>query len=246
MMNGHRLPATCSAVAVGAFAVICVAAGPVRLVAAAILLGAFVGAIWLLQRAQFAALGPAVGLALASLILIGLALAAAGLLDVDALAAAIGASTLAIAWLNTVWLGTAWAGPRHQATENDAAERTSWRKRPSPLAIGGAVLFAAAAACSVHYSADSATADSDQASTPALWAYPAAGRLDVGVWQPDDQGSASLRIVVTQAGTTIAFWPDVRLAPGQTWRARPVALRGDAPTQVVAYQGRTVVARLSG
>jgi hypothetical protein len=235
------LAAACSAVTVVAVVVTGLSTGPVRLAAAAILLAAFVGAGWLLQRAQFAALGPAVGLALACLILIGLALAAVGALSVGAIASALGAVTLAAAWASTTL---------HPA----AAEAAEWRtplKRPSSFAVGGAVIFAAAAACSVHYSAASATADSDRASSPALWAYPVGDQLDVGVRQPAGRqpaghGLTSLRIVVTQAGVAIATWKDIRVAPGQTWQAPPVALTGDGPTQVVAFQGRSVVARLSG
>lgn len=246
MMHGYRLPAACSAVTVAAFGVLCVSAGPVRLAAAAMLLGTFVGAIWFLDRAQFAALGPAVGLALAGLILIGLALAAAGALTIDVIAAAIGASTLAAFWASTAWASTAWASALHPAAPAAAAEWSTRRKLPSPFAVGGAVIFATAAACAVHYSAASATADSDQASSPALWAYPAGDRLDVGVLQPAGQGSTSLRIVVTQAGVTIAVWKDVRVGPGQTWEAPPIALRGDGPTQVAAFRGGSVVASLSG
>lgn len=235
--------AACSAVTVTAFGVICLSTGPVRLTAAAMLLGAFVGAIWLLHQAQFAAIGPAVGLALAGLILIALALAAAGALTTAAIAATIGAITLAASLASTALANTAWASALRPAA---AAERGTRLGRPSPFAVGGAVVFAAAAACSVHYSVTSATDDSDQASSPALWAYPAGNRLDVGVWQPTGDGSTSLRIVVTQAGTTIAVWRDIRMVPGQTWEAPPIALRGDGPTQVVAFRGGSVVASLSG
>jgi hypothetical protein len=232
MMKSHRLPAACSAVTVVAFGLICLSAGPVRLTAVLTLLGAFVGAIWLLHRAQFAALGPAVGLALVGLILIGLALAAAGALTTIAIAAAIGVVTLALIW----------ASPRLLAPP---AEWRTWLTRPSPFAVAGAVIFAAATACSVVYSVASATSDSDRASSLALWAYPTGNRLDVGVWQPADHGWTSLRIVVTQAGTTIATWRDIRLAPGQTWEARPIALTGDGPTQVAVFRGGSVVASLS-
>jgi hypothetical protein len=234
--------AACSAVTVVAFGLIYLSTGPVRLIAVLLLLGAFVGAIWLLYLAQFTALGPAVGLALAGLILTGLALAAAGALTIDVIASAISAITLAIAWASTAWANTLWASTHHPA----AAEGRTPLKRPSPFAVGGAVIFAAAAACSVHYSAASATADSDQASSLALWAYPAGDRLDVGVWEPAGYGSTSLRIVVTQAGVTIAAWKNIHLAPGQTWEAPPIALRNDGPTQVVAFRGGSVVASLSG
>jgi hypothetical protein len=228
--------AACSAVTVAAFCVICLSTGPVRLAAAALLLGAFVGAIWLLHQARFAAIGPAVGLALASLILIALALAAVGGLTTAAIAATIGAITLAVCLANAVVAKAAVAN----------AERRTRPGRPSPFAVAGAVAFAAAAACSVHYSATSATDDSDQASSPALWAYPVGNRLDVGVWQPAGDGSTSLRIVVAQAGVTIAVWQNVRMTPGQTWEAPPIALSGDGPTQVTAFRGGSVVARLSG
>jgi hypothetical protein len=233
------LSAACSAVTVVAVGVICLSTGPVRLTAAAILLGAFISAIWLLQRARFAALGPAVGLGLAGLTLIALALAAAGALTTGTIASAIGAGTLAVAWASTL----------HPADPADLAATSEWRtrlKRLSPYAVGGAVIFAAAAACSVHYSATSATADSDRASSPALWAYPVGHQLEVGLQQPSGHGPTSLRIVVSQAGVTIATWQDIRVAPGQTWEAQPVALKGNGPTQVVAFQGGSVVARLSG
>jgi hypothetical protein len=252
MMKSHRLPAVCSAVTVVAFGLICLSTGPVRLAAALMLLGAFVGASWLLQRAQFATLGPAVGLALVGLILVGLALAAASSLTTIAVAAAIGVLTVAIAWASTVPASTVSAStmsastvPASTAHPADAATRTRLT-RPSPLAVAGLVIFATATACSVVYSAASATSDSDRASSLALWAYPTGNRLDVGVWQPADHGWASLRIVVTQAGTTIAAWRDIRLAPGQTWEARPITLTGDGPTQVVVFRGGSVVASLSG
>jgi hypothetical protein len=230
-----ELAVACSAVTVVVVGVTAVSTGPVRLTAAAVLLVAFVGASWRLQRARFAALGPALGLALACLILIGLALAAVGALSVGAIASALGAVTLAAAWASTAL--------------HPAAEAAEWRtllKRPRLFAVGGAVIFAAAAACSVHYSAASATADSDRASSPALWAYPVGDQLDVGLQQPAGHGSTSLRIVVTQAGITIAAWKDIRVAAGQRWEARPIALTGNGPAQVVAFHGGSVVARLSG
>jgi hypothetical protein len=246
MMNGYRMPVACSAVTVAAFGVICVSSGPLRLAAVAILLGTFVGVIWFLDRAQFATLGPALGLALAGLILIGLALAAVGALTIDVIAAAIGASTLAASWAGTAWAGTAWASAPHPGAPAAAAAWGTRQRLPGPFAVGGAVIFATAAACAVHYSAASATADSDQASSPALWAYPAGDRIDVGVRQPAGQRPTSLRIVVTQAGVTLAVWKDVRVGPGQTWEATPIALRGDRPTKVIAFHGESVVASLSG
>jgi hypothetical protein len=244
MMNGYRMPVACSAVTIAAFGVICVSSGPLRLAAVAILLGTFVGVIWFLDRAQFATLGPALGLALAGLILIGLALAAVGALTIDVIAAALGASTLAASWA-----GTAWASAPHPAAPAApaaAAARGTRQRLPGPFAVGGAVIFATAAACAVHYSAASATADSDQASSPALWAYPAGDRIDVGVRQPAGQRPTSLRIVVTQAGVTLAVWTDVRVGPGQTWEATPIALRGDRSIKVIAFHGESVVASLSG
>lgn len=243
MMKSQRLPVVCSAVTVVAFGLICLTTGPVRLAAVVLLLGTFVGAGWLLHRAQFAALGPSVGLALAGLILIGLALAAAGTLTTMAVAAAIGVLTVAIAWASTVSTSTGATATAHPAAP---VEWRTWLTRPSPFAVAGAVIFATAAACSVVYSAASATSDSDRASSLALWAYPSRNRLDVGVWQPADHGPTSLRIVVTQAGTTIAAWTDIRLAPGQTWEAQPIPLTGNGPTRVVVFRGGSVVASLSG
>jgi hypothetical protein len=252
MMKSHRaahrswlcpgLAVACSAVTVVAVGVTALSAGPVRLTAAAILLAVFVGASWLLQRARFDALGPAVGLALACLILIGLALAAVGALNSVAIASALGAVTLAAAWAST----TLHPSAAHPSTAAHPAEWKPPQQRPSSFVVGGAVIFAAAAACSVYYSAASATADSERASSPALWAYPVGDQLDVGLQQPAGYGSTSLRIVVTQAGITIAAWKDIRVAPGQTWKARPIALTGSGPAQVVAFRGGIVVARLPG
>jgi hypothetical protein len=242
-MTGHRadhrswtrwrLPAACSAATALACGLICMTSGPFRLAAALLLLGAFIGSIWILHRARFAALGPSVGLALAGLTLIGLAFAAAGALTIVPIASAIAAVTLAAAWARTLYPGT-------------AAERGTQVKRPGPFAVGGVIIFAVLAAFSVRYSAVSATADSDHASSPALWAYPVGDQFDVGVRQPAGQPPTSLRIVVTQAGSTLAAWQDIRLAPGQAWRAQLIALSIDGPVQVVAFQGKTIVARLSG
>jgi hypothetical protein len=69
--------------------------------------------------------------------------------------------------------------------------------------------------------------------------------LHVGVEQPAGHGAASLRIVVIQAGATVATWNDIHLAPGQTWEAPALTVSGIGPAQVIALDGETVVASLS-
>jgi hypothetical protein len=227
------LPAACSAVTALALGLICLSAGPVKLAGVLILLGAFVCAMWVAHQARFVAIAPAIGLALAFLILIGLALAVFHALNTDPIALAIGAITLAAAWASSLYPA---AG---------ALERRIRVKLPSPIAAGGIAIFAAAAVFAVHYSAVSATADSDGASSLAVWAYPSGGQLHVGARQPPGHGSTTLRIVVTHAGITAATWNDVRLAPGQTWAAPALTLTGNGPTRVVASHGGIVVASFS-
>ncbi|HZP52016.1 hypothetical protein, partial [Actinocrinis sp.] len=70
-------------------------------------------------------------------------------------------------------------------------------------------------------------------------------QLHVGVRQPAGHGAASLRIVVSQAGATVATWNDIRLAPGQSWQAPALTVPGPGSAQVVAFDGTTVVASLS-
>jgi hypothetical protein len=65
------------------------------------------------------------------------------------------------------------------------------------------------------------------------------------VRQPAGHGATSLRIIVTEAGVTIATWNDVRLAAGQTWEAPALTVAGKGPAHVVAMHGGTVVASLS-
>jgi hypothetical protein len=220
----------CSAVTTASFGIICTSgAGPVRLIAGLSLLGAFAYAIWLLHNPRFRAVVPAVGLTLAFLILAGFALAAVHALSTVPTALAIGVVTLAAAWASVL------SGP---------AERV---KPPSPLAVIGAVIFAAAAVLAVHYAAASATADGDAASSLAVWAYPTGDQLQVGVQQPAGHGTVSLRIVVTQAGVTVVAWNNIRLAPGQTWKAPALTppLTGHGPIQISALHAGTVVASLS-
>ena len=179
-----------------------------------------------------ASIVPTVGLALAFLVLAGLALAAVHALSTIAVALVLGVVTLA-----AVWVGVARPAPK-------LAERGARRKPPNPLAVVSVLIFAVAAALAVRYSADSATADADGASSVAIWAYPSGGQLHVGVEQAAGQGTASLRIVVTQAGVTVATWNDIRLAPGQTWDAPALTVTRNGPAQVLALHGRTVVASL--
>jgi hypothetical protein len=230
----HALAAACSAVAIASFAAISASsAGPVRQIAGLALLGAFACAGWSLRRGRFEALVPAVGLTLTFLILAGLALAAVH---------ALGAVPVALALL-LFTLAAAWAGARSPASK--PADPGARRQRLNLLATAGVLLFAAAAVLAVRYSAASATADADRASSVALWAYPSGGRLHVGVAQPPGQGTASLRVVVTQAGVPVAAWNDIRLAPGQSWQGPPLSVTGNAPVTVAVFRGGTVLASLS-
>jgi len=198
-----------------------------------ILLGSFAAAMWIPRRAAFAAIPAAIGLALAVLILTGLALAVFGVRSSVPLALALAAVTLAAAW----------AGARYPGA--GAAELGTPLTRAGPMAAGGALLFAAAAVLAVRYSAASATADTGRASSLAVWAYPSGQVIYVGARQPQGHGPASLRIVVTHDGVTAAAWNHVRLAPGQTWRAPPLTLTGSGTTRVVARRGGVIVARFS-
>jgi hypothetical protein len=234
MTTRRALRAACSAVTIASCGVVCASsAGTVRQIAGLSLVGAFACAVWLMHRERFDATVPATGLTLAFLILAGLALAAVHALSTVPVALAVGAVALAAAW----------AGAPHPVP--GPTERKARLKPPKPFAVAGALVFAAAAVLAVHYSAGSATADEDGASSLALWAYPSGDQLHVGVTQPPGHGAASLRIVVTQAGATLATWNDVRLAPGQTWEAPALTVAGNGPAQVVALHGATVVASLS-
>jgi hypothetical protein len=225
------IPAAGSAATALSLGLICASAGPVRLTGVLILLGTFVGSIWIAHQARFAAIAPAIGLALGCLILIGLVLAVLHALNADGVALAIGAVSVTVAWLSSLYPAA------------DVLERRTSVKPPRRMAVGGAVIFAAALA--VHYSAVSATAGSAGASSLAVWAYPAGQQLLVGAQQPAGHGSTSLRIVVIQAGITTAAWNDVHLATGRTWRAPPLTMTGNGIIRVLAQRGGVVVASFS-
>jgi hypothetical protein len=190
--------------------------------------------VWFLHRRRFDAIVPAVGLTVVFLILAGLALAAVHLLSTVPIALASAVATLVAA---------AWAGA--SPPSSGLAEGRA-RLRPAQLLAGtGAVIFAVATVLAVRYSAADAAADADAASSVAIWAYPSGNQLHVGVEQPAGHGSASLRIVVTEAGVTLASWNDIHLAAGQTWQAPALTVTGSGPARVVALDGETVVASLS-
>jgi hypothetical protein len=179
---------------------------------------------------------PATGLTLVFLILTGLALAAVHILSTIPIALAATLATLAALW----------AGTPHPIAES--AERSTWLQRLTPshlLAVTGVLIFAAATVLAVHHSASSARVDADGASSVAIWAYPSGDQLHVGVQQPAGHGATSLRIIVTEAGVTVATWNVGRLAPGQTWEAPALTVAGKGPAHVVAMHGGTVVASLS-
>jgi hypothetical protein len=251
--RGLRL--ACSAVAIASFGVICASsAGPVRQAAGLSLIAALAFAVWFLHRRRFDAIVPAVGLTLAFLILAGLALAAAHVLNTVPVALVAVAATLAAVWAGARRSDPA-PSPDHPASDPDPdpdpdpasgpAGRRARLKPWQPLALAGVLIFAAAAVLAVRYSADSDTADTDAASSVAIWAIPSGDQLHVGVEQPVGQGATSLRIVVTEAGATVATWNNVRLAPGQTWEAPALTVTENGPAKVVALHGGTVVASLS-
>lgn len=225
------LPAVCSGVTTVSFGIIIsVGSGTVRIIAGLSLVCAFACAAWLLYRARFHAVVPAIGLTLAFLVLAGLALAAGHALGTVPTALTIGVAAVAAAWASAFRPGT---GPERN------------RKPWSPLAVAGVAVFAVAAVIAVRYSAVSAAADADQSSSLAIWAYPSGDQLRVGVQEPAGHGAVSLRIVVTQAGAAATVWNDVRVAPGQTWNAPALTLTGSGPVQVVALHAGTVAGRLS-
>ena len=239
MLSQRRLQAACSAVAIASFAAICASsAGAVlRQVAGLLLIGTFAFALWLMRRGRFDAVVPATGLTLAFLILTGLALAAVHILNTVPVALA---STLAT--LAAVWAGTF----RPIAEPAERRTRLPWLTPSHLLAATGALIFAAASVLAVHHSASSARVDADGASSVAIWAYPSGDQLHVGVQQAAGHGATSLRIVVTEAGVTVATWNVDRLAPGQTWEAPALTVAaGKGPAHVVAMHGGTVVASLS-
>ena len=225
------LPLTCSAVSALATGLVLVSAGPVKVTGGLVVLGAFVSALSIAQRSRFAAVAPAIGLVLASLVLIGLGLAAAHVLNTSFAALAVGAVTIAVAWAGS----RPARPPRQQASP----------RRFHLAAAAGAVFFVVAAAFAIHYSAVSAVADSEQATSLSVWAYPSGGQLHVGAEQPVGHRATSLRIVVSYAGTTAATWNNVDPSPGQTWKAPLLALPRNGPIRVVARHGQDVVATLS-
>ena len=234
MTNQRLFQAACSALTVTSFAVVCASsAGLVRQLAGLSLISALALATWFRFRQRFGAIVPAVGLTLVFLILAGLALAA-----VRALTTVPVALTLAVASLAAVWVGDLRPSP-------GLAQRRARHRPPNPLAVTGVLIFAAASVLAVHFSAASAAAGADGASSVAIWAYPSGDQLRVGVQQPAGHGPALLRIVVTQAGVTVATWNNIRLAPGQTWEAPALTVTGNGAAQVVVLSGRTVVASLS-
>ena len=232
--RGLQTACTVAAVTFASSAAVCASsAGPVRQIASVSLLCALAYAVWFSRPRRFEAVVPAIGLTLAALILAGLALAAVHVLSTVPVVLATAVATLAAVWL----------GARHPAAA--PGEREARLKLPRLLAVAGVLIFAAATVLAVHHSAASATADADRSSSVAVWAYPSGGQLRIGVEQSAGHGATPLRIVVSRAGAVVAKWDDVRLAPGQTWRAPPLTATGKGPTEVVVLRGGTVVASLS-
>jgi len=255
--------AACPAASAGAFGIICTSTGPVRLIAGLCLPAALACAIWLAHQARFPAIVPAAGLTLVFLILAGLTLTAAHAPGTIPIALATAAATLAIAAASTIPGLTGTQPPEretgqpgqetghaerptgHAERETGHAARKAPRTWRGTLAIAGGALFAATAVLAIRYAAASATASGNSASTLAVWAYPAGGRLHIGAQEPPGHPAVSLRIIITRAGTTIATWNSIRLAPGQTWQATTPSADGNRPVQVTALRGGIIVASLS-
>jgi hypothetical protein len=229
---GWTLPLGCSVAAALAFALVLASTGSLKLAGGLILLGAFVGAILLAQGFRFVSVAPAVGLVLASLVLIGVGLAAVHMLNSGVAPAAAAIATIGVAWIG--WRRTV-VDPRNPRP----TRRLNW------VAGAGVAFFAMAAAFAIHYSAVSVTADSNRATSLALWAYPSHGHLHVGVEQPAGRNLGPVLIVVTYAGTTAATWRNVDLAPDQTWQAPPLALPRSGAIRVTVRRGGRVIATLS-
>jgi predicted PurR-regulated permease PerM len=168
----------------------------------------------------------AIGLSVVFLVLAGLGLAAVHALNDITAALAAGIAALAATWYV-------------------ARGKAEWTTRLDPFAIAGVLVFVVASVLAVRYSAVSATTHADGASSLAVWAYPAGDRLQVGMRQPPGRREASLRVVVSQEGTTARAWNNVRLAPGQTWEAPPLTLTGTGSVRVVVLSAGTVVASVS-
>ena len=172
------------------------------------------------------------GLTLVFLVLAGLGLAAAHALNSVTTALVVGGAAL-----TATCYGARWVAERRGKAE---------RKTPlNPLVIAGVLVFVVASVLAVRYAADSATADADEASSLAVWAYPAGGELRVGIQQPSGGGEASLRVVVNQEGAAARAWNNIRLSPGQTWAAPAFTLTGNGPVDVQVLSGGAVVASVS-
>jgi hypothetical protein len=219
----------CSAVAAIAVGLVLVSNGLVKQAAGLIVLAAFVTALWIAQKRAYIAFAPAVGLALASLVLIGVALAAAHLLNTGFTTLGVGAITV----------GVACTGARRPHLPTQRRMRSA---QLNVFAAAGAIFFIVSATFAVHYSAVSAVADSNQATSLSVWAYPSGDQLHVGAEQAPGHSAISLQIVVSYAGTVAATWGNVNLFPGHAWKAPSLALpRSGAPIRVVARQGKDIV-----
>jgi hypothetical protein len=173
-----------------------------------------------------------IGLTLVFLVLAGLGLAAAHVLNSVTTALAAGGAAL-----TAICYAARWVAERRGKAE---------RKTPlNPLVIAGVLVFAVASVLAVRYAAGSATADADGASSLAVWAYPAGGELRVGIQRPPGGGEASLRVVVNQEGAASRAWNNIRLAPGQTWAAPAFTLTGSGPVDVRVLSAGAVVASVS-
>jgi hypothetical protein len=222
----------CSAVTALAVGLVLVSSGLVKQAAGLLVLAAFVTALWIAQKRAYIAVAPAVGLLLASLVLIGVALAVAHLLTTGITTMAVGAITV----------GVACAGARRP---RQPAKRRRGSAQLNVSAAAGTIFFVIAAIFAVHYSAASAVTDSNQATSLSVWAYPSGDQLHVGAEQPLGHSATSLQIVVSYAGTATATWSNVNLSPGHAWRAPSLALPRSGPIRVVARHGQDVVATLS-
>ena len=218
-----------TALAVGT---VCLSAGPVRVAGAVLLLAAFVGAVWVAGQIRFTALAPALAMALALLVVVGTGLAVLHRLNTQDVAFTIGIVAIGVSWLGLVW-GTP-----------DAVGGARGMNAPSPLAVTSVVVFVAAAIIAIHYAVKSATADTDRASSVALWAVPVGDRVRIGVQQAPGHKPITFEVVVREDGATAARWDVAGLASDQTWQSPPLKLTGTGPVRVMARSDAGVVADL--
>jgi hypothetical protein len=197
-----------------------------------LLLAAVAGAMWLAHDAALVDFSPALGLALVSLVLVALVLAAAHRLSTVSMTLALAGLTLVVAW------GSTW----HR--------RSPVRLRVTPLRsaylwiVLGMAVLATSAVFAVRYSSGSATADADRALSTAVWAYQSGGQLHIGAAEPPGHGTIPLQVYVTQGKRIVATWHNILLASSRTWQAPPLTVHRANGMKVVARSNERIIAVL--